>query len=806
VDGQSAVSYTYDVLDRVLTETQGHIPGGAVLTSTFARLDNLRDALAVTLDGTADLVNYYTYDERLRTAEITQTGLSGGNSVADKRVNFTYADDGRLENISRHANLTGTQLVAQTGYTYDNQNRLTGLSHYQGSTILADYDYTIDSVGRITGIVNSQGTIAYTYDDRGQLTAANYDYAVSSPADEAFIWDANGNIDDTSALVGDHNRPESDGTFEYTYDAEGNRTTRTHLVTGHVTEYFWDNRNRLVEVIDRDDEENVLQTVEFAYDFQNRWIGRTRDADGAGSGVAATTHFVQDGTNILIATDSDGDVTNRYLWGVAVDQALADEQRNPETAALDHVYWLLGDHLGTPRDIAEYNAGTGTTSIVSHREYSAFGRQLSETNPAVNQLIGFTGRPYDEAIGATNHLHRWLDSWLKQWLSEDPIGFSAGDANTRRVVNNDPINRVDPSGLREMLEYRAGRVTFHPKKSNGAGYGRGIEIGRYEEAADWTNPITGTRSTSPVVGTNVTLHEEYGGRVYTQHAWHDYDSEGKDVSALETALKAFGQDLPLLLGPDLKPDDLTQSEYALYLSWYLRNGGRTGFMDWMSRQPIQSEIRATGAQAQINAIERHVKANRERGVSDAYTAVELFMLPGGANPNPLNFDNVVGMMGVGKAVTPKLQLQAYPKNAYKWSNPSLQQAVDQIHYAQFKGAPYGKKVPITISVETSGQVTLSQVRTKPGARAIEEAKTVFGEANVRVVTGTTKANAPGEAGFHSEARGIQSVGPRAPGTKQASTHYSCTKCEARQDKEGIINITGNQSQTGTIVRPDGPHH
>jgi hypothetical protein len=34
-----------------------------------------------------------------------------------------------------------------------------------------------------------------------------------------------------------------------------------------------------------------------------------------------------------------------------------------------------------------------------------------------------------------------------RWLSEDPIGFSAGDANLFRYVVNDPTNATDPSGL-----------------------------------------------------------------------------------------------------------------------------------------------------------------------------------------------------------------------------------------------------------------------------------------------------------------------------------------------------------------------
>jgi hypothetical protein len=39
------------------------------------------------------------------------------------------------------------------------------------------------------------------------------------------------------------------------------------------------------------------------------------------------------------------------------------------------------------------------------------------------------------------------DPNVGRWISEDPIGFQAGDANLYRFVWNDPSNWVDPSGL-----------------------------------------------------------------------------------------------------------------------------------------------------------------------------------------------------------------------------------------------------------------------------------------------------------------------------------------------------------------------
>ena len=177
---------------------------------------------------------------------------------------------------------------------------------------------------------------------------------------------------------------------------------------------------------------------------------------------------------MFLELDAQGHVTHRYLWGPAVDQILADEQvfplplgegqgeglgeaampgqarapgegSNPPTAG--RVLWPLTDHLGTVRDLARYNPASGQTTIVNHLTYDAFGRITGQSNPAVTTLLAFTGRPLDPATGLQNHLHRWYDPAVGRWLSEDPLGFHAADANPYRYCGNSPGICVDRSGL-----------------------------------------------------------------------------------------------------------------------------------------------------------------------------------------------------------------------------------------------------------------------------------------------------------------------------------------------------------------------
>ncbi len=113
----------------------------------------------------------------------------------------------------------------------------------------------------------------------------------------------------------------------------------------------------------------------------------------------------------------------------SVDQVLADEPITNVT-------------LGTVRDLAVHNGST--TTVGNHRGFDAFGNLDPAT---VDLLFAFTGRPLDRDTGLQNNLHRCYEPANGRWISEDPIGFAAGDANLYRYVLNSPTNYIDPTGL-----------------------------------------------------------------------------------------------------------------------------------------------------------------------------------------------------------------------------------------------------------------------------------------------------------------------------------------------------------------------
>jgi YD repeat-containing protein len=241
------MAYTFDNLGRVLTSSNSgtsNIPT-TVLTNVYDA-SSRRTQQTATISGTADFKNSWTYDNANRLTQVKQESQSGGNTVAAKCVNFAYNTGGMFTGITRYNDLAGTQIVANTTYTYDGLARLTALDHKNAAGgNLANYAWTFDNDGRITNFTNIDGYSNYSYDSNDQVTVVDHSYQT----DETYTYDANGNRTNTGYTTSTNNLVTSDGTYNYTYDDEGNRTSRTKISDSTKVEYTWDYRNRLTDVV-----------------------------------------------------------------------------------------------------------------------------------------------------------------------------------------------------------------------------------------------------------------------------------------------------------------------------------------------------------------------------------------------------------------------------------------------------------------------------------------------------------------------------------------------------------------------------
>jgi len=463
--------FGYDDLNRLTSEKW--LSGTSVVHEIASTYD-VASQLTGIGGGTADFKNEFAHDNLHRLTGVTQQGQSGGNAVAEKRIDFGYLADGRTSEISRFADLAGTEFVANTLFGYDGAGRLTALTHASSTTTFADYGWAYDAANRMTAFTNaiysSEGAI-YTHDATGQLTGATR----SDPSDdESYVYDDNGNritANGDTYTTGLNNRIESDGTSTYVFDAEGNITRITNIATGDYRDLTWDHRSRLTQVTQYDSADAEQWRVAYVYDAFNRMVGRTEYVNGS-STPASDDVFVYDGYQMILKLDGAGNVQGRTLWGDSVDQILATED------AAGNVVWPLTDHLNTVRDLVSYDSATVTTTLENHIVYNSFGEIVSETNPSVESDFLFTARYTDATTGLQWNLNRWYIPSIGRWASEDPIGFAAGDPNLARYVGNGPQGAIDPSGLQSPSRHHfLGGLPSQPSPTNGITLPTGVRPG-----------------------------------------------------------------------------------------------------------------------------------------------------------------------------------------------------------------------------------------------------------------------------------------------------------------------------------------
>jgi len=350
------------------------------------------------------------------------------------QVGFSYDPVGRLSSLTRTANWDPSTTIT-TNYALDLLDRVTSITHQkvagEVSTILSAFSYNFDGNGRVASYTGPEGSLSFALDANGQLLS------VTGARAENYQYDPVGNRSATSTAAG--NLVLNDGQFAYTYDLEGNRKTRTRLSDGQLTEYFWDHRNQLTKALIKDASGTLLKELRFTYDVEGRRVGVWVDGDGAGPADPDQVWTVFDGANPYMDFDGEGQLQARYLYGPGIDELFA------RIGTGEDPQWFLADRLGSVRQIVD---ASGT--VLDDIGYDSFGGILSESNPAEGDRFKFTGREYCPELGLYYYRARWYDPAVGRFISQDPIGFSAGDANLYRYVGNAPGDGIDPSGAAKI--------------------------------------------------------------------------------------------------------------------------------------------------------------------------------------------------------------------------------------------------------------------------------------------------------------------------------------------------------------------
>jgi RHS repeat-associated protein len=432
-NGLGAYSYNYDDAMRLSATTD---LWGLTLTLGYDKAGH-RTQVQDSLGGTTNSF----YDQRGRLSSRQFSDSRG----AQLRFDLGWTPRGELAGLARFADVAGQQLVGASSYTYDPVSGLVKtLYHYRGGTptlpysggVLVSYVYDYDPGNRLTSEQeNGYSPAAYRYDRADQLTAGPFFSGLS--------WDAAGNRTDLLFSQGNNkgNQLATDGTWDYSYDAEGNLVQKSIGPNAETWVFTYDNANQLTSAEDRPTPTGLASIhLDYKYDA----LGRRVERDVTTGGATTKQRYAYDPTGNEWA-DLDGSgasnvLVARHFFTDRTDELVA-RLSYPAGSGAPAAAWDLLDRLGSVRVVM-----AGDPLQYDFRTYDAFGGLRVDTNPALGDRYGYTGRERDDVTGLQYNRARWYDPATQRWTSRDPLEFAAGDGNLYRYVGNNAANRTDPSG------------------------------------------------------------------------------------------------------------------------------------------------------------------------------------------------------------------------------------------------------------------------------------------------------------------------------------------------------------------------
>lgn len=403
-DSNANLAYTYDVLNRQLTETESTM--GKTISYAYDDVGN-RVGMTDPDSGTTT----YAYDAANQLTSLTNPSA--------ETTSYIYDPAGRMTKET-HANGT------YASYAYDTANQLTSLQNKKSDTSnISGFTYVYDSMGNRTSTTqNGTDVTSYVYDAIYRLTNVTYPDAST----EVYTYDNVGNRlqkNNSSTGIVNYtydiaNRMLTEGSITYAWNNNGNMTGKTE--GADVTSYAYNYDDNLVNVT-----LPSTQTNGFSYYPDGRRLSRT-DTTGT------ITKYFYDGLDTIAELNSSNTTVARYTSGGGIDNWISMERGGSS-------YFYHKDDLGSIRSLTD-----SSEVVQATYGYDVFGVIKSETG-AITNPYRYTGREWNSETGLYYYRARYYQPEVGRFMTKDPTA-EMGE-NPYLYVENDPVSFVDPLGLKK---------------------------------------------------------------------------------------------------------------------------------------------------------------------------------------------------------------------------------------------------------------------------------------------------------------------------------------------------------------------
>lgn len=431
----TALVYNFDLMGRVANHQQ--VVGTQTYLMSYSY--DLAGALTSQVYPSGRVVNYKV-DASGRPSEV-----ANGSKIYANQFDFT-SPTGMLKSITLGNG-------ARESYAYNSRMQTKSVDLTKNGTQIQHYDYKYGLYDPATNTLDETK-------NTGQIAQIESFVSAQKQWQQRFAYDNLDRLTSAREFRGDNNQRSY--LVNYEFDVFGNRYQKQTQNSDNPFPQVWVEPGQIVQATNRfssgmtyDDAGNVTDDQKFRhrkfqYDANNRQK-QSSNSDGSGAVVS-----VFDAGGKRVGTQVNGSLMNTMVYD-AGGRLVAEY--NTATAN-NGTQYVFSDHQGTPRIITNSQG-----EPVSRHDYLPFGEEIG--NVGMRALLPgsggidtvrrkYAGMESDEATGMAHTLWRKYDSYSARWTSPDPYGGSITVAdpqsfNRYSYVNNDPVNKIDPSGLMGKL-------------------------------------------------------------------------------------------------------------------------------------------------------------------------------------------------------------------------------------------------------------------------------------------------------------------------------------------------------------------